>query len=232
MPIGRIADTLKDMPMFRSFRDEELFSMVRAMKIREFVKGQVIHLQGEPCTSMDVVAEGKVSVESIGADGSLLRVATFGPGSVLGMNLIFASKNSYPMTVVADSRSTIVSIPKDMVLDMGRVSFSFTEWLLMEISDRTLLLTDKLGSISMKTIRQKVLEYLYAEYLRQKSLSIRMDLTKKELAERLGINRTSLSREMDRMRKDRVIDFYRNSITILNLEAVTGTIDGNPQIRY
>jgi len=34
------------------------------------------------------------------------------------------------------------------------------------------------------------------------------------------------------MRKDRVIDFYRNSITILDLEAVTGMIDGNPQIRY
>ncbi len=136
------------------------------------------------------------------------------------------------MTVVADTRSVIVSIPREMVLEMGRVSFSFTEWLLMEISDRTLLLTDKLGSISMKTIRQKVLEYLYGEHLRQKSLEIRMDLSKKELAERLGINRTSLSRELDRMRKEDLIDFDRKSITIRDIEAVSGITAGDPHIRY
>jgi CRP-like cAMP-binding protein len=228
----RITDTLKDMPMFSSFDERDLDSMVSRMKVREYGKGQVVHLQGDVCTSMDVVTEGKISVESIGPDGSMLRVATFGRGSVIGMNLLFSSKNGYPMTVVADTRSVIVSIPREMVLEMGRVSFSFTEWLLMEISDRTLLLTDKLGSISMKTIRQKVLEYLYGEHLRQKSLEIRMDLSKKELAERLGINRTSLSRELDRMRKEDLIDFDRNSITIKDIEAVSGITAGDPHIRY
>lgn len=232
MSVERIAEILRDMPMFGSFDDESLARMLKGMKVREFGKGQVVHLQGEPCTSMDIVSEGRISVESIGIDGGMLRVASFSQGSVLGMNLLFSSKNGYPMTVVADTRSVVVSIPREMVLEMGRLSFGFTEWLLKEISDRTLLLTDKLGEISMKTIRQKVLEYLYVEYLRQDSLVIRMDLTKKELAERLGINRTSLSRELDKMRKDKLIDFDRTSISIVKPEAITRISMGRTHIRY
>lgn len=232
MSTERIADALKRMPMFSSFSDEDLAPMIRGMKIRELGKGQVVHLQGDVCTSMDVVLEGKITVESIGADGSLLRVASFSPGSILGMNLIFSSKNEYPMTVVADIRSSLVSIPRETILEMGRVSFHFIEWLLMEISDRTLLLTDKLGAISMKTIRQKIMEFLEIEYKRQRSEVIRLDLTKKELAERLGVNRTSLSRELDKMRRDKLIDFGRSSITIMRLEAISGSSIKNPHIRY
>jgi len=45
-------------------------------------------------------------------------------------------------------------------------------------------------------------------------------MTKKELAERLGIQRTSLSRELNKMKKDGLIDYDAHSITICDFDII------------
>ncbi|NLN06965.1 MAG: winged helix-turn-helix domain-containing protein [Firmicutes bacterium] len=68
---------------------------------------------------------------------------------------------------------------------------------------------------SRKTIREKVLSYLEYESRRQHSRQIILPCTKKELAEKFGVRRTSLSRELARMRTDGLIDYNARSITLL-----------------
>ena len=45
-------------------------------------------------------------------------------------------------------------------------------------------------------------------------------MTKKELAERLGIQRTSLSRELNKMKKDGLVDYNTHSITICDFDII------------
>jgi DNA-binding transcriptional regulator LsrR (DeoR family) len=49
----------------------------------------------------------------------------------------------------------------------------------------------------------------------QGSKIIKLNLTKKALAEKIGVQRTSLSRELSKMKKDGLILFDTNYITIL-----------------
>lgn len=51
---------------------------------------------------------------------------------------------------------------------------------------------------------------------------MRLDVTKKELTERLGIHRQSLSRKLGRMRADELVTYDRKGIGIRNLEAIRG----------
>lgn len=53
-------------------------------------------------------------------------------------------------------------------------------------------------------------------------LAMRLDVTKKELTERLGIHRPSLSRKLGRMRADELVTYDRKGIGIRNLEAIRG----------
>jgi DNA-binding transcriptional regulator LsrR (DeoR family) len=57
-----------------------------------------------------------------------------------------------------------------------------------------------------------LLEY---ESKRQNTNYIKLNMTKKALAEKIGVQRTSLSRELAKMRKDGLIVFDRTSITLL-----------------
>ncbi len=50
----------------------------------------------------------------------------------------------------------------------------------------------------------------------KKVLKLKLRLTKKSLAEKFGVQRTSLSRELNKMREDGLIDYDAYSITIID----------------
>ena len=66
-----------------------------------------------------------------------------------------------------------------------------------------------------RTIRECIISYLNYESKKQESSTIKLEITKKALAERIGVQRTSLSRELARMRDEGLIDFDSESIKVL-----------------
>ena len=47
-----------------------------------------------------------------------------------------------------------------------------------------------------------------------------MNISKKELAERLGVQRTSLSREVNKMKNDGLLEYNARTITLKNINIV------------
>lgn len=216
-------DILTKLDIFDDFSQKELesFFKLSSYTIKKYSKNQIVHLENEICHSMDIVLEGRVSAQKIDEDGNILQVAQFLGGSLFGANLIFSTKNNYPMTLVAESDAVILSLSRELILSLGQANTQFLLGLLNAVSDKALILTDKIDSISLKTIREKIFDFLRYEYSLKKNLKINLDLTKKELAERLGIQRTSLSRELAKMRDDGIITFDHKSITIKKLDQIT-----------
>lgn len=166
---------------------------------------------------MDIVLEGNISVQKIDERGNILKVNDFLPGDNLGINLIFASSNRYPMTVIAESRSVMLHISKKLILGLSQNNPEFMAKLMTEISDKAIILTDKIDAISHKTIRQRIIDFLTYEYHIQKSNVITLHISKKELAQRLGVQRSSLSRELNKMRRDGMLEYDARTITIRDI---------------
>ncbi len=169
---------------------------------------------------MDILLQGRVSAQKIDEDGNILQVAQFSGGSFFGANLIFSSRNSSPMTIVAESPSRIISLSKELIISLGQSNSKFLMSFLRAVSDMSLVLTDKIESMSLKTIREKIFDYLRYEYSISQNPKIILNFSKKELAERLGVQRTSLSRELAKMRDQGLVDFDSRTITIKNLEMI------------
>jgi CRP-like cAMP-binding protein len=170
---------------------------------------------------MDIILEGRVSVQKIDEDGNILKINVFSGGDILGANLLFSSRNSYPMTVVSESNTVILHIYKELILELSQTNLRFMIGLMTVISDRTLLLTDKIDAISLKTIRQRIIDFLRYEYYLQKSNILQLNISKKDLAERLGIQRTSLSRELNKMRRDGLLEYNARTITLKRIDVFT-----------
>lgn len=215
-------DIISKLELFNDFTKEELSDFFRSSKygIHEYGKDQIIHLQNENCNTMDIILEGRVSIQKIDEQGNVFQITQFLGGSFFGANLIFSSRNSYPMTVVSESDSTILSMSKELIITLGQSNTTFLLGFLSAVSDITLVLTDKIGSMSLKTIRQKIVDFLVYEYSLKNNRKIYLDFTKKEFAERLGIQRTSLSRELNKMRNEGLIFFDAKSITINNVSEI------------
>lgn len=202
--------------LFNCFSKNQLINLFKSSKynINAYEKGQIVHLQNEICLAMDIILDGQISVQKIDKDGNILKIIVLTRGDILGANLIFSSRNSYPMTIISESKSVVLQIYKESILSFCKENTSFMAGMMSTISDKTLVLTDKIDAISLKTIRQRINDFLKYEYHIQRSNKIKLNITKKELAERLGVQRSSLSRELNKMRSDGLVEYDSRSITI------------------
>lgn len=218
--IDKYINAISNINLFKSFTKEELNQVFNTSKysVKEFEKGEIIHIQNEICTTLDIILEGQVAVKKIDENGNILTISIFSARDIIGANLIFSRKNTYPMTVVSESNVVVLHLYKDLILELSQNNVRFMIGLMEAISDRMLILTDKINTISLKTIRQSIIEFLKYEYHIQKNHVIKLNMTKKELAERLGIQRSSLSRELCKMREDGLVEYNARTITIKNLD--------------
>ena len=214
--INQYINAISSINLFRTYREEELNKLFSSTKfeIKEYGKEQIIHLQNELCKSMDILLEGKVSVQKIDESGNVFTINVFTDREIIGANLIFSSRNYYPMTVVAASNAIILHLHKELLLELCQNNVNFMADFLKEISDRTAILADKINAISLKTIRQQIIDFLEYESNMQKTDVVKLHFSKKDLAERLGIQRTSLSRELNKMRKEGLVEYDARTITL------------------
>jgi CRP-like cAMP-binding protein len=217
-------DLLLGMELFSGLAKKDLIHLFGLSDhgIEHYDKGQIVHIQNEVCLSMDVILQGRLSVQKINEEGNVLKVAEFTAGDTIGANLLFATDNAYPMTIMAESDATILRVPRELVLAFSQQSSSFTAALLAEVSNKALILTGKIDTLSFKTIRQRIMDYLHYQYHIQRSDVIKLDMSKKDLAEKFGVHRTSLSRELSKMRADGLIEFDAQTITIKGAHFQTG----------
>jgi CRP-like cAMP-binding protein len=211
---------LKSIDLFKDLSFEDLNNLLTKdlYEIKNYTKNAIIHFQNEKCTRLDIILKGTILVQDIDSKGNALTISDFKACDVLGENLLFSHKNFYPMTVIAKTDAIILHIKKDLIIKLCQINVVFLKNFLQSISDKTLILTDKIKSLSMKTIRQCIIDYLIFESFSQSSNTIKLQCTKKELAENFGIQRPSLSRELNKMRKDGFIEYDAHSITIIDIE--------------
>ena len=67
----------------------------------------------------------------------------------------------------------------------------------------------------LKSVRSKGLSYLEWQSTINNSTSFEINLDRRLLADFLGVERSALSRELSRMKKDGLIDYHKSSFTLL-----------------
>lgn len=183
---------------------------------KSYNKNQIIHFEAEACTFVSIILSGEIAVERIGEKGDLMTVNRFTRGDLIGANLIFSSTAVYPMTVVAKKSSKVLIIEKDTLIGLLHDYPEFMMGYLGLISDLTVLIGTKMKNRVSRTIRDSILIFINKQYVLQNSYTIALNISKKAIAEMFGISRTSLSRELQKMKADNLIDYDNKTITILD----------------
>lgn len=194
----------------------ESFLTDGSFKTTTYKKNNIIHFVGEICSKLEIILSGKVVIERIDDSGNLMTIAEFFSGEVLGGNLMFSKNPYYPMTVTAKETTLILEINKDRLFHLFSDNHDFLRSYLEYVSDHTVILGDRIKDYVNRTIRASIVSYLDYECKKQNSNIIKLSMTKKALAERIGVQRTSLSRELAKMREDGLIKYDSESIEIID----------------
>lgn len=191
-----------------------------SFSIQQYNKDKFIFIEDEVCRNLSIILSGNVEIQKIDASGKVLIIAEFHEGDSFGESLIFSDRGNFPMSVMSKTDSVILHIEKDSVIKLCQKSSTFLYAYLRLISNRAMLLGTKIKEVTLKTIRQKICEFLIYEYTLKKDKKVHLTMTKKEWADKMGVQRPSLSRELIKLKDEGLIDFYKDVIELKDVESI------------
>mgnify|MGYP001401643412 CR=1 FL=1 len=215
-------DTLKLCVLFRDIDELNIKESLNGInsKVMNYSKNQPIALEGDECTSIGIVLEGSIEIQKIYLSGKTMTVNTLNQGDIFGEVIVFSKMKTYPSTIIASSKAKILFINKNDIVKMCSSNIEVLNNFMELLSNKILVLNKKIKNLSFDTIREKICSYIVDEYKKQKTQNILLPFSRKEMAENLGVQRPSLSREFVKMKEEGLIDFNRNIVTILDINSL------------
>ncbi len=224
-------DILVQTELFADMDELDLMTMVHCLNplVKEYQKGELVAIEGHPIKGVGMLLKGSLVISKDIIDGTRVIMKKIGPGGMFGEIAAFAEKEVWPATVVAQQDSTVMFMPSNRIVGLCPTGCNGHKRLLHNmlriISNKAISLNQKIEYLSVKSIREKISKYLLEQYKAQKSTTLYLDMNRNEMAEFLNVTRPSLSREMGFMKDEGLIDYYRASVKILDLDKITSYIN-------
>lgn len=214
-------DKIKDFSLFFGIKQGDLPAMLACLGVyvRSYQKGELIFLSSESIDCVGIVLQGTVHMihEDVWGDRTVL--AFLKSGELFGETFACGSKNNSSVTFYASSFCLIFYLPFYKILHACNMSCVFHHRLIENmvrlIADKNAQLMHKIEVTSKKTLREKILTYLSFQAQIQQNTYFEIPLGRLEFAEYIGANRSALTRELNNMKLEGIIDFDRNVFHLL-----------------
>src|SRR4026207_72109 len=89
---------LKQAPLCAHLADQELIAFSQDLRLREYVKGQIVFEQGDPSHTLYIILHGKVRVFRLSSSGHETSLTVLGKGDLVGE---FAAIDQQPRSASA-----------------------------------------------------------------------------------------------------------------------------------
>lgn len=208
-------------PLFDGIRMEDLSAMLGCIGGRTVTasKGQTIYHEGDPATHVGMVLSGAVRMIREDYYGNRSIVAHIGPSELFGETYACAGITSLPISVVADEDSVL------LLMDCRRITTTCSSAcafhnriifnLLRLVAMKNLVFDQKIQITSKRTTREKLMTYLLNQAKLHGSNSFTIPYDRQELADYLEVDRSGLSAEISKLRKEKVLESDKCSFRLL-----------------
>lgn len=203
--------------------DEPMLSKVltyTSYHCKDYSRNAVIAMEGDNCNALGIVLSGRIELQKAYASGKIVTLEQMTSGNMFGEAIVFTDNHQYPALIKALEKTEILYISQADIIRLCSEHTLFLKNFMELLSNRILMLNKRIKDLSFSTIRQKLANYLLEEYKHQQNLTLKIPFSKQTLAEHMGIQRPSLSRELIKMREEGLLAFHRNTISILNLTSL------------
>ena len=208
----KIKEVLNQVSFFNNADNLDKLIENKSIRVKKFYKNNTIREAEETCSWVDIVVSGVVIAYVLSESGNETTMFEFKPGTIIGANLILIG-GVYPLSFYSKEETVIISISKGGVEELLH-DYDFTIKFFKALSVNSQNLNKKVFMFHKKTIRENLLEYFNNQILIQKSTTFTLPISKKQLADYLGVQRQSLFRELKNMKDEGVILIDNREITL------------------
>lgn len=214
-------EILNKCPLFHGIEEAELASVLECLNAGTAVykKNELIFMEGSPAKFVGIVLSGGVRIIKEDYFGNRSIVSRSGPGELFGESFACAGTEVLPVSVAAAFDSEIMMIDCRRITRTCSHSCEFHNRiifnLLKTVAEKNLEFNRKIEITSKRTTREKLMSYLMYEAKNNRSNSFTIPFDRQELADYLEVDRSGLSAEISRLRKEGIIECSRSRFTLL-----------------
>lgn len=209
-------ETVKECTIFKNFSIDEIIEIFSVISFyeKDYKKNDIILAENTKVEYFGIITNGKIALSNFDYFGNRNILNVFEKGDSFAEALV-SLEIQIPHEVISLTDSSIVWIEYKS-LSKSLYYQKILNNLLNIISTKNLILNKKLQILSKRTTREKILEYLSNQ---KKALSLdsnfEINLNRNEMADYLAIDRSNLSRELGKLKKEGIIDFKKNKFKLL-----------------
>ena len=210
-------DVLAQNRLFKGLTEEQADRAMQLLKaeFREYRKGEFLHHAGRPMERFGLVLYGAVRVCTDDIEGNRMIMADVPPGVSFGESLSFLEIPE-PMiyAYAADDTGVLWLSAKECFQEQSETDLELRNRFTALLADRALAMNDRIQILSKLTLREKLTAFftIAARNAGNKTFSISMN--RDDMAAYIGTNRSALSRALAEMKREGILDYYRNSFQL------------------
>jgi len=219
----QILTVLKRAPLFRDIPDQVLQTdLLPRGRVQEFTKGQSLIAPQQAVNHWGIVLSGRVHVTHIFPDGSFSLIQVLTVSHAVGADLIGTRSRISPYHAICEMPSRVLFFPADLILQSGSLEevrrLQILQNLLVLKSDENMKKEYRLAILAQKGLRERILTYLTMQASKRNTNTFSIPFSREEMASFLCVNRTALSHELSLMQQEGILQFHKNTFTLLLTE--------------
>jgi CRP-like cAMP-binding protein len=222
---------LKNCALFRRIGEADIASLLKCLdtQVKSFKAEEYIFFSGDEVSSVGIVLTGVVEIMKENLAGNKHILAFLGPADMFGEGIVCTMKRISPVTVRVKEDAKILLIPYERIIKSCGNSCVFhinlIQNMMVVLGEKNVNLNRKLELLTLKGMREKLASYLLNESNERGSNMFLIRLNRSELADYLNVARTSMCRELARMKEEGILDFYGNSFKLINKELLAQCLE-------
>ena len=207
---------IRSSQLFSGISENELTAMLSCLnaKKEEFPKDTFLLRTGDTTESIGFVLSGNVLVIQEDIWGNRNIISKAGPGQTFAASYACAPGSVLNISVFAETPVTVMFLNIKRILNICPSACAhhsrMIRNLLGELAIKNLHVNEKLTHMGQRTTRSKLMSYFSSEAQRLGKYEFDIPFSRQQLADYLAVERSGLSLELGKMRKDGILDFHKN----------------------
>ena len=212
---------LQKTQMFAGVGENEISEMLSCLDARlyNYKRGEYVLRQGEHLRDVLVLVEGELHIQNDDYWGNRSILGRISVGDMFGEAYLAPESGGILNDVIAVEDSAVIFFDVKRVLTSCSFACRFhaavVQNMFFAISEKNRKLVQKLGHMSRRSTREKLISYLSGEAKKNNSSYFSIPFNRQQLADFLSVDRSAMSNELCKMRDAGLLEFDRNTFRLL-----------------
>lgn len=219
---------IREFNSLKTLTKDELIRITGCKTSKTVKKGEVLFDEGEYINGVFCIKEGVCKVSKMSDNGRDQIIHLIQKGDILGERSLINNEASN-LKAIAINDMEVCFIPKDEIIRDLENNPHFSLDLLRKMANSLKKADDVIVDMAQKTVKQRLaatLLFLEAKFEKNDNGSIKVNLSREDIANIIGTATESAIRLLSEFKKKKMIDLQGKEIVILDVKALKDLSEG------